>query len=67
MDDRGAGRGVLDIMHGSSRMTIDPRIFTMPGRSTPSFHRPGSHYMLAPSAKCREVFCESREGWAAFH
>ena len=30
-------------MHGRSRMTIDPRIPTMPGQSTPDFHRPGSH------------------------
>ena len=28
----GGGWGVLDIMHGCSRMTIDPRIPTMPGR-----------------------------------
>ena len=25
-------------MHGRSRMTIDPRIPTMPGRSTSGFH-----------------------------
>ena len=30
-------------MHGRSRMTIDPRIPTMPGRSTSGFHRPGRH------------------------
>ena len=30
-------------MHGSSRMTIDPRIPTMPGRSTSGIHRPGRH------------------------
>ena len=28
-------------MHGRSRMTIDPRIPAMPGRSTSGFHRPG--------------------------
>ena len=27
-------RGVIDIMHGRSRMTINPRILTLPGRST---------------------------------
>ena len=28
-------------MHGRSRMTIDPRIPTMLGRSTSGFHQPG--------------------------
>ena len=28
-------------MHGRSRMAIDPRIPTMPGRSTSGFHHPG--------------------------
>ena len=28
------GGGVLDVMDGCSRMAIDPRIHTMPGRST---------------------------------
>ena len=31
------------IMHGRSRMTIDPRIPTMPGWSTSGFHRPDRH------------------------
>ena len=35
--------GVLDIMHSQSRMTIDPRIPTVPGWNTSSFHRPGRH------------------------
>ena len=35
------GGGALNIMHGRSRMTIDPRIPTMPGLSTSGFHRPG--------------------------
>ena len=30
-------------MDGGSRMTIDPRIPTMPGRSRSGFHRPGRH------------------------
>ena len=34
------GEGVLLIMHGRSRRTVDPRIPTMPGRSTSGFHRP---------------------------
>ena len=45
--NRGGGvldrRDVLDIMHGRSRMTIDPRIPAMPGRSMSGFHRPGRH------------------------
>ena len=35
--------GVLHIMHGRSRMTINPRIPIMPGRSTSGFHRPRRH------------------------
>ena len=41
--------GVLDRrhlfgpMHGRSRMIIDPRISTMPGRSMWGFHLPGRH------------------------
>ena len=38
-------------------MTIDPRIATMPGRSTSGFFA-----LLAPGAKRREVFGESHEG-----
>ena len=34
-------RHVLDIMHGRSRKTIDPRIPTLPGRGTSGFHQPG--------------------------
>ena len=30
-------------MHGRSRMVIDPRIPTMPGRSMSGFPRPGRH------------------------
>ena len=37
----GGGSGsVLNIMHGN-RMTVDPRIPTMPGRSASGFQRPG--------------------------
>ena len=42
------GGGELIIMHGRSRMTIDPRTRTMPGRSTPGFHQPGRQCLLAP-------------------
>ena len=40
---RRLGGGVLDIMHDHSRITTDPRIPTLPGRSTSGFHRPGRH------------------------
>ena len=36
-------RDVFDPMHGRSRMTIDPRILTMPERSMSGFHRLGRH------------------------
>ena len=49
-------------MHGRSRVTINPRIPTMPGRSTSFFfHRPGGH-RLHQARKRREVFGESHEG-----
>ena len=31
-------RDALDLMHGRSRMTMDPRVPTMPGRSMTGFH-----------------------------
>ena len=48
-------------MHGRSRMTIDPRIFTNAGREHVGFS-PTKQTLLAPSAKRREVFGESHEG-----
>ena len=38
--ERGAG---LIIMHGRNRIAINPRIRTMPRRSTSRFHRPSRH------------------------
>ena len=35
--------GGAQFVHGRSRMTIDPCIPTMPGRSTSDFHQPGRH------------------------
>ena len=35
-----SGGGVLDLMHGRSRMAISPRIPAMSGRSTSGLHRP---------------------------
>ena len=43
---RGGGKGVrecIQFVHGRSRMTVDPRILTMPGRSTSAFPLPGRH------------------------
>ena len=37
------GGGCTQFVHGHSRMTIDPRIPTMPGRSTSGFQQPGRH------------------------
>ena len=41
----GGGAGGTQLVHGRGRMTIDPCIPTMPGRSTSGFHRPGRHYL----------------------
>ena len=54
-EEGGDGGGCTQCVRGRSRMTIDPRIPTMPGRNTSGFHIPSGH-LLAPSAKRREVF-----------
>ena len=59
------GRGVLDIMHGRSRMTIDPRIFTINSGTECVEVSPTRHRLLAPSARRRKVFSESHEEWVA--
>ena len=41
--DAEGGGGVLISMRGRSRMSIDPRVPTRPGRSTSGFYRPGRH------------------------
>ena len=38
-----AAEGGTQFVHGRSRLTIDPRIPTMPGRSTSAFHQSGRH------------------------
>ena len=38
-----AGGRCTQLVHSRSRMTIDPPIPTMPGRSTSGFHQPGRH------------------------
>ena len=35
--------GRTQFVHGRSRMTVDPRIPTMPGRSTSGFHQTGRY------------------------
>ena len=40
----GGARRCTYAMQGRSRMTIDPRIPTMPGRITSGFHQPGRHW-----------------------
>ena len=47
-------RHVLDLMHGRSRVTIDPRAPTMPGRSTSGFHQPGERcvYQARSAVRC---------------
>ena len=37
-------RGGTHVMHGRSRMAIDPRIPPMLGRSSPGFHGPGMRW-----------------------
>ena len=49
----GKGGGGTQIMHGRSRMTIDPRIPAMPGRSTSGFHQPGRHCLHQAQSKNR--------------
>ena len=39
---RGGGGGDTQVVHCRSRVTTDPRIPAMPGRSTSGFHQPGS-------------------------
>ena len=58
---RALGGGGTHIMDGRSGAIMEPRISTMPTRSTSGFHLPGRHF-LAPRAKRREVQGESHEG-----
>ena len=47
--------GCTHAMHSRSRMTVDPRIPTMPAQGKSGSHRPGRH-CLRQSAK-RNVMC----------
>ena len=42
---RREGGACTQFMNGRSRMAVDPRIPTMPGRSTSGFHQPGRHFL----------------------
>ena len=54
----GGGGGGTQFVHGRSRMTIYPRILTMPRRSTSGFHQPGRHcwHQARSAVRC----CASR-------
>ena len=51
---RGGRAGVLDVMHGRSRMAIDPRILTMPGRGGVETHSKFIWWWVIVRALCRE-------------
>ena len=53
---------VLDIMHGRSRMTIDPCIPTYHAGTEHVGFSPTRQALFAPSEKRREVSGESHEG-----
>ena len=42
---QGRGGGGTQFVHGRSRMTVYPRIPTMPGRSTSGYHQPGRRFL----------------------
>ena len=46
--------GATQFVHGRSRMTIDPRIPVLPGRSTSGFHQPGRHclHQVRSAVRC---------------
>ena len=62
-EGRGEG-GVTQFVHGRSRMTIDPRIPTMPGRSTSGFHQPGRHclHQARSAVRCSTSHMKSGAG-----
>ena len=61
-------------MHGFGRMTVDPRIPTMLGRSTSGFHQPDRHclHQARSAERCSasrtggELHPFSREGGGVF-
>ena len=64
----GGGRSVLSFVHGRSRMTLDPRIPAMPGRSTSAFHQSGRHCLhQARSAVRCSASRTCLRGWGGGH
>ena len=59
------GGGCTQFVHGRSRMTIDPRIPTMPGRSTSGFHQPGRHCLHR--ARSHRVRCSASRVKGGLH
>ncbi|CAN0256107.1 unnamed protein product, partial [Laminaria digitata] len=51
--------GVLVIMHGRGRMTVDPRIPTIPGRGTSVFRRPGRQWV--PRSGGRRLWAQKNQ------
>ena len=62
MGGEGGGGGVLSIVHGRSRMTIDPRIPTMTGRSTSAFHQPPGRYCSSQARSAVSCSASRTEG-----
>ena len=58
------GGGGAQFVHGRSRMTIYPRIPTLPGRSTSGFHQSGRHCLHQARSYVRggKVHC-----WGPYH
>ena len=58
------GGGVYSV-HGRSRMAIDSRIPTMPGRRTSGFHQPGRHCLHQARSAVRCSVSSIKGGWTA--
>lgn len=56
---RGRAAVVYSICDGRGRITIDPRIPTLPGQSTSALYQ---KTLLAPCTKRREVYVEMHDG-----
>ena len=50
------------LMHSRSRMTIDPHIPTMPGRSTSGFHPPGRHHVHQAQGAVKSAASRMKSG-----
>ena len=62
------GWGVCtQFVHGRSRISIDPRISTLPGRSTSAFHQRGSHCLHPARSAVRWSASRMGEGGGGGH